>query len=87
MTSSVIKVFGTTWCGDCKRAVRILNDRKVQYEYIDIEKDDAAAEYVVQVNKGNQSVPTIVFPDGSIMVEPSSSVLAAKLESLNVASH
>ena len=85
MTSSVIKVFGTTWCGDCKRAVRVLNDRKAQYEYIDIEKDDAAAEYVVQVNNGNQSVPTIVFPDGSIMVEPSSSALSVKLESLNVA--
>jgi mycoredoxin len=83
MASPVIKVFGTTWCGDCKRAVRVLNDRKAQYEYIDIEQDDAAAEYVVQVNNGYQSVPTILFPDGSIMVEPSSAALAAKLTSLN----
>ncbi len=87
MTTPAIKVYGTTWCGDCKRAVRVLNDRKAQYEYIDIEKDDAAAEYVVQVNNGNQSVPTILFPDGSVLVEPSSSALAAKLEALNVASH
>ena len=85
MTSRVIKVFGTTWCGDCKRAVRVLNDCKAPYEYIDIEKDDAAAEYVVQVNNGNQSVPTIVFPDGSVMVEPSSAVLAAKLDALHAA--
>src|SRR5690349_14200464 len=86
MTHPVIKVFGTTWCSDCKRAMRVLNDRKAQFEYIDIEKDDAAAEYVIQVNNGNQSVPTIVFPDGSVMVEPSSAVLAAKVESLNGAS-
>lgn len=82
MTTSTIKVYGTTWCGDCKRAVRVLNERKAAYDYINIEQDEAALAYVVQVNNGSHSVPTILFPDGSVMVEPSSAALAAKLESL-----
>ncbi|HCJ35639.1 MAG TPA: glutaredoxin-like protein, partial [Ktedonobacter sp.] len=50
----------------------------IPYEYINIEEDERAAEYVVRVNGGMQSVPTIVFPDGSILVEPSPRELAAK---------
>ena len=75
MLEARITLYGTSWCSDCRRALR--------YQYINIERDDAARRYVEQVNNGNQSVPTIVFPDGSIMVEPSSSALAQKLASLN----
>jgi mycoredoxin len=82
MAFQPITVYGTTWCGDCKRAVRVLDQHNYPYQYIDIERDETARAYVEQVNRGNQSVPTIIFPDGSILVEPPSTVLAQKLASL-----
>jgi mycoredoxin len=83
MSNQTITVYGTTWCGDCKRALRVLDQHQAQYHYVDIEQDDVARSYVEQVNRGFQSVPTILFPDGSVLVEPSSSVLAQKLAALN----
>lgn len=77
-TQEKIKMYATNWCGDCRRAKRWLDAHDIPYEFIDIEKDDKAAEYVIQVNGGAQSVPTIVFPDGSILVEPRNNELAAK---------
>ena len=79
MSNSAITVYGTTWCGDCKRAQRVLDQHQAQYTYINIEQDDNARRYVERVNNGSQSVPTIVFPDGTVMVEPSSAALAQKL--------
>ncbi|HEU4325240.1 MAG TPA: glutaredoxin domain-containing protein [Roseiflexaceae bacterium] len=79
MTLPNVTVYGTNWCGDCKRAVRVLKEQQWPYTYIDIEQDDEARAYVQQVNNGMQSVPTIIFPDGSVLVEPSSSALTAKL--------
>lgn len=77
-TNQQIKMYATTWCGDCRMAKRWFNSHNIPFEYINIEEDDEAAAYVVQVNRGKRSVPTIVFPDGSILVEPSSRELAAK---------
>jgi mycoredoxin len=74
-----ITVYGTSWCPDCRRAQRVLDVSGVPYTYVNIEQDEEAAEYVVQVNRGNRSVPTIVFPDGSVLVEPSNAQLQAKL--------
>jgi len=74
-----IVVYGTQWCPDCTRAKRILDKHRSGYRWIDIEQDPAAAEYVVKVNRGNRSVPTIIFPDGAIMVEPSTAELEKKL--------
>lgn len=82
MTMQTTVVYGTPWCGDCRRAVRVLDQHRWSYKYIDIEKDDVARDYVIRINEGNQSVPTIVFPDGSILVEPSSMKLAEKLAKL-----
>ena len=73
-----IKMYATTWCGDCRMAKRWFDARGISYEYINIEEDDDAADYVMQVNHGRRSVPTIVFPDGSVLVEPSPRELAAK---------
>lgn len=83
MLEARITLYGTSWCSDCRRALRVLDQHQITYQYINIERDNAARRYVEQVNDGNQSVPTIVFPDSSIMVEPSSSALAQKLASLN----
>jgi mycoredoxin len=82
MAMQPITVYGTTWCGDCKRAIRVLNQHQWPYQYIDIEQDDTARQYVEEVNQGSRSVPTIIFPDGSVMVEPSSATLAEKLAAL-----
>lgn len=83
MVQEPITVYGTPWCGDCRRALRVLDQHQASYHYVDIESDDAARSYVEQVNRGYRSVPTILFPDGSVLVEPSSAVLAQKLAELN----
>ena len=83
MSAQTITVYGTTWCGDCRRALRVLDQHHASYNYVDIEHDDAARSYVEQVNRGFRSVPTILFPDGSVLVEPSTSTLAQKLAALN----
>lgn len=83
MSAQTITVYGTTWCGDCRRALRVLDQHQASYHYVDIEHDDAARSYVEQVNRGFRSVPTILFPDGSVLVEPSTSTLAQKLAALN----
>lgn len=74
-----IKVYGTTWCPDCVRAKQVLAKSAVQYDWIDISNNPEAIAYVEKVNGGNRSVPTIVFPDGSILVEPSNADLGKKL--------
>jgi mycoredoxin len=86
MTEPIIVVYGTNYCGDCYRARRILIHREVEFRWIDVGRDKDAEQYVKQVNRGMRSVPTIVFPDGSLLVEPSNAELEAKLDSLAVPS-
>jgi thioredoxin reductase (NADPH) len=74
-----ITVYGTTWCPDCKRAKKFLGEQRIQYRWVDIEQDPEAADYVAEVSEGKRIVPTIVFPDGSTLVEPSNAELAEKL--------
>ena len=77
--SNAILVYSTVWCPDCKRAKKFFGEQRVPYINIDIENDGAAMAFVEQVNQGKRIVPTIIFPDGSMLVEPSTSQLAAKL--------
>jgi mycoredoxin len=77
-TGEKIKMYVTTWCGDCRFAKRWLDAHGVSYEIINIETDEDAAAIVQRINGGNRSVPTIIFPDGSILVEPGPRELAAK---------
>lgn len=77
-TGEKIKMYATTWCGDCRFAKRWLDAHGIPYDYINIEEDESAAELVVRVNGGSRSVPTILFPDGSVLVEPGARELAAK---------
>ena len=74
----MIKIYSTTWCPDCKRAKKFFGEHRIPYENIDIERDPAGMAYVEQVNQGKRVIPTIVFPDGSLLVEPSDAELAAK---------
>jgi len=78
-TSGQIVMFTTAWCGDCRRAKRIFDALGVPYAEINIDREPAAADTVMRLNHGNRSVPTIVFPDGSRLVEPSNAALEAKL--------
>jgi mycoredoxin len=84
MANETITIYGTPWCGDCRRALRVLDQHQANYHYVDIETDDIARNYIERINRGYQSVPTILFPDGSILVEPSSATLSEKLTKLNV---
>lgn len=74
-----ILLYGTSWCGDTRRARRVLDENHIQYRWIDIDLDPEARRYVEEVNHGNRSVPTILFPDGSTLVEPSTDQLSRKL--------
>jgi len=74
-----IIIYGTTWCGTTRRARRVFEEEKIDYVWVDIDTDESAAKYVESVANGFRSVPTIVFPDGSILVEPSTYQLREKL--------
>jgi mycoredoxin len=78
MSENEILIYATNWCGDCRRARRFFESRQIPFKWIDIDRDREAEQFVRETNNGNRSVPTIIFPDGTIMVEPSSSELAAK---------
>ncbi len=79
MTNPSITVYGAYWCPDCRRSKQFLGEHQIPYNWVNIEKDKAAEEYVIQVNDGKRIIPTIQFADGSILVEPSNAVLATKL--------
>ncbi len=72
-------VYGTTWCSDCKRAKRFLGDQQVRYEWVDVERDAAGRAFVEKHNEGKTIIPTILFEDGSVLIEPSNAELAKKL--------
>jgi mycoredoxin len=76
------KIYGTSWCPDCARAKQVFTKLKISFEWIDIDHDKKAAAYVENINGGFKSVPTIVFPDNSVLVEPSNVDLEKKLLSL-----
>lgn len=80
-----IMFYSTSWCGDCRRSRKVFQAMGVSYTDIDIEKHPEAAEIVRKLNHGAQSVPTILFPDGSVLVEPSNAVLEQKLSALTTA--
>ncbi len=82
MSQSSIVVYSTTWCPDCITAKTVLKAMNVSYEDINIEEHPEAVSRVIALNHGNRSVPTIVFPDGSVLTEPSMTELQQKLKSL-----
>jgi glutaredoxin-like protein len=84
MSAENVVLYGAEWCGDCRRSKRFLDENHVQYTYIDVEADDTAAAKVVEINGGAQSIPVILFKDGTHLTEPSDIDLKAKLESLAI---
>ena len=74
-----ILVYGASWCPDCRRANKFLADQRVPYSWHDIEGDPDGVRVVRDRNEGKNIIPTIVFPDGSHLSEPSNEELAEKL--------
>ncbi|MEJ2656339.1 MAG: FAD-dependent oxidoreductase [Desulfobacterales bacterium] len=74
-----ITVYGAYWCPDCRQSKQFLGEHQIPYAWVDIEADKAAEEFVIRTNNGKRIIPTIVFADGSVLVEPSNAELASKL--------
>ncbi len=79
MDDSNIIIYGVNWCWDSRRARRFFDKNKIPYTFINIDKDKRGEQFVLDANDGLRSVPTIVFNDGSILIEPSTSELKNKL--------
>jgi mycoredoxin len=79
--SDTITMYGAEWCGDCRRSKRLLDSMGVDYEYIDLEVDVAAADVALAIS-GSTNIPVVAFSDGTHFVEPSDAELRAKVEEL-----
>jgi len=77
--TGTITMFSTTWCGYCRRLKSALDREGIGYTEVNIEDDEASADYVMSVNGGNQTVPTVVFPDGSAATNPSLAEVRGRL--------
>lgn len=75
-----LTIYSTQWCGYCHRLMRQLDREGVGYAVVDIEQQPDAAEFVMSVNGGNQTVPTVVFPDGTALTNPSLAEVKGRLE-------
>jgi len=74
-----MKMYTTVWCGYCQRLKAQLGREGIAFEEIDIEADPEAAAFVETVNGGNQTVPTMLFDDGSALANPSIAQVKEKL--------
>jgi mycoredoxin len=70
-STGTVTMYTTTWCGYCRRLKSQLDREGIAYTEVDIERRPDAADFVMTVNRGNQTVPTVVFPDGSAATNPS----------------
>lgn len=77
--AGTITMYSTTWCGYCRRLKGQLDREGIGYTEVNIEEVPQAADYVMSVNNGNQTVPTVVFPDGSAATNPSLAEVKARL--------
>ena len=74
-----ITMYGTNWCGDCRRAKLFFSEHRIPYNWVNVDEDREASDLITEMNNGYRSVPTIVLDDGAILVEPLASELALKL--------
>lgn len=69
--STQVTMYTTPWCGYCRRLKGQLERAGIDFNEVDIEQDPAAADYVLRVNGGNQTVPTVLLPNGTALTNPS----------------
>jgi mycoredoxin len=74
-----VTMYTTTWCGYCVRLKRLMALEGIQFAEVDIEVDARAADLVMAANGGNRTVPTLVFPDGTALTNPSIEQVKAQL--------
>ena len=74
-----IRFYGSKYCGHSRVAQNYLSRNDIEFEYYDVNNDPEAEAYVKELNNGNRSVPTLVFPDGTVMTEPSNAEIGKKL--------
>lgn len=79
MANADITIYGAYWCPDCRRSKQFLGEHQIPYNWVDIEQDPTAEQFVIEKNHGKRIIPTIVFADDSFLVEPSNADLAAKI--------
>ena len=77
--SGQLTMYTTPWCGFCRNLKKQLARDGIEMTEVDIEQDLAAAEFVMSVNGGNQTVPTVVLPDGTTLVNPSATQVRERL--------
>lgn len=75
---SIITMYGAAWCPDCRRAKVFFDRHKIEYENVDIDEAPEATPFVKSLNNGKRIIPTIVFPNGDLLIEPSDAQLAEK---------
>ncbi len=80
---SAVTMYSTTWCGYCTRLKAQMTRAGIAFDEVDIERDPTAADFVESVNGGNQTVPTLVFPDGSALTNPAIGDVAEKLATIS----
>lgn len=80
--TATFTMYTTTWCGYCFRLKQDLNRAGIEFAEVDIERDERAAVRVMEVNGGNQTVPTLEFSDGSALTNPSLADVRQKLAAL-----
>lgn len=71
MTEDLTVMYTTTWCGYCQRLKAQMRSAGIEFREVDVEQDPAAEQRVIELNGGNRTVPTLVFPDGSSATNPS----------------
>jgi mycoredoxin len=76
---AAVTMYTTTWCGYCVRLKKLMQMEGITYSEVDIERDEAAADVVMNANGGNRTVPTLVFADGSALTNPSIDQVKAQL--------
>jgi mycoredoxin len=72
-------MYGATWCQDCRRAKRLLDEHGTPYKWVDIDKDREGEKFVIAANRGSRSIPAIAFGECSILVEAFNTAFSAKL--------
>ena len=80
MSENAVVMYGTSWCGDCRRTKKVLEKRGVDYVWVDVEKEKGAREEMLRLNGGDRRVPTILFPDGGVLVDPTIPQLNERLD-------
>ncbi len=79
MAEQQLTVYGTAWCADCKRTKRFLGEHRVPYQWVDVDEDPAGLVRMERLQQGGHSVPTLVFPSGAVLIEPSNAALSREL--------